>query len=416
MSKAAKLMLIFLGGALFLTLLYGAFVSIQKQQLAQSKVSLEQEIEQYAQREKKYIVDANAIKEQLATAEKARAEIEEKLKALEGVDLDSLNAQLDGLKKERDDWKAKVESLKKERDDLLVKLEEKPKEKIVYKYIEPEEQQTTTAAAPVVSGSEDLYWAQVLKEKTALELEVEKLKGKLAEGTVAVTELKKKNSDLQLELSQLVHQKEEIEREIKYGKDLSDSLSLELARAQNDKKFLNDRLMKINDENNGLREQIKQLTSTKIALEKSIVRIQDEKKSVEKKLMETENVIQGRIDEIWQIKKSLDQTIKPEAKAGSGVELAPIVVSSAENPQNFEKAKNPNAPGIDGNIVSVNKENNFVIIDIGENSGIKAGDTLNVYREAEYIAGLEVIQVRKDIAAADIISRVTDIQVGDAVR
>jgi cell division protein FtsB len=80
-------MLIFLGGALFLTLLYGAFVSIQKQQLAQSKVSLEQEIEQYAQREKKYIVDANAIKEQLATAEKARAEIEEKLKALEGVDL-----------------------------------------------------------------------------------------------------------------------------------------------------------------------------------------------------------------------------------------------------------------------------------------------------------------------------------------
>ncbi|HRZ40332.1 MAG TPA: hypothetical protein P5246_04910, partial [Candidatus Omnitrophota bacterium] len=114
--------------------------------------------------------------------------------------------------------------------------------------------------------------------------------------------------------------------------------------------------------------------------------------------------------------QSLDQTIKPGAKAGSGVELAPIVVSSAENPQNFEKAKNPNAPGIDGNIVSVNKENNFVIIDIGENSGIKAGDTLNVYREAEYIAGLEVIQVRKDIAAADIISRVTDIQVGDAVR
>lgn len=98
------------------------------------------------------------------------------------------------------------------------------------------------------------------------------------------------------------------------------------------------------------------------------------------------------------------------------MELAPIVVSSADNPTGFAKASNPNAPGIDGNIVSINPENNFVIIDIGEGSGIKAGDTLNVYREAEYIAGLEVIQVRKDIAAADIISKVTDIQVGDAVR
>ena len=41
---------------------------------------------------------------------------------------------------------------------------------------------------------------------------------------------------------------------------------------------------------------------------------------------------------------------------------------------------------------------------------------MNVYRGAEYVAGLEVIQVRKDIAAADIISKVVDIKIGDAVR
>ncbi len=415
MSKVAKLLIVFLGGALLLALLYGAFITIQKQQIAQTEASLQEQIEQSSVREKKYITDINAVKEQIAAAEQTKSEIEKKLKDLEGVDVDSLKAQMDGLKKERDDWKAKVEALKKEREGLLVKLDEKPKEKIVYKYIESEGQQAS-AVAPVVSGSDDVYWAQVLKEKTSLELEVEKLKGRLAEGTVAITELKKKNSDFQLELSQLTYQKEEIEREIKYGKDLSDSLSLELARAQNDKKFLNDRLLKFNDENSTLREQIKQLTSTKIALEKSIVRLQEDKKSVEKKLMETENVIQGRIDEIWQIKNSLDQTMKPEAKNGNGVELAPIVVSSADSPGSFQKVSNPNAPGIDGNIVSVNTENNFVIIDIGEDSGIKAGDTLNVYREAAYVAGLEVIQVRKDIAAADIISRVSDIQVGDAVR
>jgi hypothetical protein len=57
-----------------------------------------------------------------------------------------------------------------------------------------------------------------------------------------------------------------------------------------------------------------------------------------------------------------------------------------------------------------------VIVDIGSNKGLKEGDVLNVYRGAEFIAGLEVIQVRRDIAAADIRNKILDIEVGDVVR
>lgn len=267
----------------------------------------------------------------------------------------------------------------------------------------------------ILSASDELYWAQILKEKTALELEVEKLQGEISLSALQTTELKKKNSDLQLELSKLENEKQDIARQIKYGKDLSDSLSLELARAQNDKKFLNDRLLRMNEENSGLRGQIKQLTSTKIALEKSIVNLQDQKRNVERKLIETENVIQGRIDEIWEIKKSLDDSFGSEARNGNQVELPPIVVSS----QAMDGDDDPNinvAPGINGNIVSVNNDNNFVIIDVGKDQGIGLGHNLNVYRGAEYVAGLEVIQIREDIAAADIISKVSDIKIGDNVR
>jgi len=186
---------------------------------------------------------------------------------------------------------------------------------------------------------------------------------------------------------------------------------LELARAQNEKKFLNDRVQKTLEENSSLRDQIKQLTSTKIALEKSIVRLQDEKKQIEKKLMETENVIQSRIDQIWSIKENLDKDLKPQTKSGQ-VELPPIVVA-----QDGVSADNTTvAVGFSGTVVSMNPDNNFVIVDIGENSGLKVGDTLSVYRGTEYIAGLEVIQLRKDIAAADIKEKVAAINVGDVVR
>ena len=69
-----------------------------------------------------------------------------------------------------------------------------------------------------------------------------------------------------------------------------------------------------------------------------------------------------------------------------------------------------------GKILSVNQENNFVIVDLGASSGIRIGDTLSVYRGTKYIASLEVIQVRKDICAADIREKGAKIKAGDIIR
>jgi hypothetical protein len=66
--------------------------------------------------------------------------------------------------------------------------------------------------------------------------------------------------------------------------------------------------------------------------------------------------------------------------------------------------------------VSINKENNFVIIDLGQNSGVNIGDRLSVYRGDTYVGELEIIQVRTDISAADIKKQSMPIQAGDSVR
>jgi len=270
-------------------------------------------------------------------------------------------------------------------------------------------------AAKPGSPDDEEYWAKILKAKAELKMQLDEMKDDLSKSALEVSELKKRNSDLQLEISKLSQDKEAIAREIKYGNDLAKNLSIELARAQNEKKFMLDRMNNIGQENNNLHEQLKNLTQTKVGLEKNIVKLQGDKKQIESKLFETEGVIQNRVEQIYQLKDTLEKDFKPSKKnpRTGEIELSPIVVNNADKGANEVKV----APaGQSGNVVSINSENNFVIVNLGEDTGVKIGDKLNIYRGAEYIAGLEVIQVRKDICAADIKSKMMDIEIGDAVR
>ena len=71
----------------------------------------------------------------------------------------------------------------------------------------------------------------------------------------------------------------------------------------------------------------------------------------------------------------------------------------------------------EGSIISINESNNFVIVDLGqENSSVGVGNALKVYRNSNEIATLEVIQVRRDICAADIKDKSDELKVGDVVK
>ena len=117
------------------------------------------------------------------------------------------------------------------------------------------------------------YWAQVLKEKAVLQLELEKVKSDLDQSVLEIVDLKKQNSDVQLEIKTIQNEKEEIVRKIKYGEDLANNLAVEVARARNDQKMTNERADKLKNETQQLQEQIKQLTTTKVALERSLTRL-----------------------------------------------------------------------------------------------------------------------------------------------
>lgn len=438
MSKTAKKMILTLIILLVAALGFAGFIVAQKQSIESDNAYLEGELERLQIREKGSLDNVKELNKEIVDIKAAKSKLQKKLSKFKNINIEGLSSKVEKLSEKvkmltakKDGFRAQVERIKKERNNLRKKLAKKPKEKIVYKYIEEPSKEKIydegltgalykEALRAPAGVADDVYWAKVLKQKVGLVLELESVKQYLTESSLEIVELKKENSDLQLELSEITNKKEVIERQIKYGNDLSDSLSLELARAKNDNKFLNDRMAKLNGQNLNFHQQIKQLTSTKIALEKGIVRLQEEKKDIEKKLLQTENVIQSRIDEIWDIKENLEKEFKPvEISATGEIELPPIVVSAFvhEPTANSGIAQDEGkATGYNGNIVSVNDENNFVIVDVGKVDGLAIGDKLNVYRGIDYIAGLEVIQLRQGIAAADIRNKVTSIKVGDSVR
>lgn len=430
MSKAAKRSLLILVVLLLATLGFAAFSVLEKQKVEQESLRVQAELEeankQFMQTEKKYIQGLKSVKEELTKAQKEQSKLENELKAMEvqaKEKIIALSNEVDMVVADRDKWKRRIETIRGERDKLMSRingltrqLEEKPEPQVVYKERKSVPVPDFQTAPRVLPGRQnEAYWSQILKQKASLEIDIEKFKEELSSKSIEIVELRQSNDSFRMEVDNLKHAGEEIDLEIQHKTDMIDNLSLELARTKNDKKFIADRVEKMKTENGGLRRQVKQLMTVKSALEKSLVRLNQEKDKVEGRLGKTETIIQSKIDEIWQIKDDLDRSIR-ESQGGvapSGVELPPIIVSSNGKTMNY----NTGTPtGFNGKVISVNESNNFVIVDIGENNGVRLGDLLSVYRDSKYIARLEVIQVRKDISAADLKDQWSKVKVGDIIR
>lgn len=440
MSKVVKTALGVLVFLLVISVAVAVLSLLQKQSLEQQNQGLQSQLADYQNKETKLLAQAKRLEkdqkdlsDRLGQSEKDKQGLQQTYDDLKSRS-DDLNNQINQITQERDDWKGRLETIRKERDDLMQKLKDRPAkviEKVVYKDREPAAQEEDAGVTPAVTSPQgDEYWAKVLKEKAALQIALDKAKGDADQSALTLGEIRKQNADLQMELKNLTDAKQEVDRKLqedrdefarklKYSEDLSNNLSMEVARARNDQKASEDRTGKIKAQNMALQDQIKQLTGTKLALEKTIASINQDKNKIQNKLDQTEGVIQSRIDEIWKIKQSLDQKITQlPSQSGGEVELPPIIINANSQGQAQTQMAMPSPGGSksQGTIISVNAANNFVIVDLGEADGSAVGRSLTVYRDNNPIGNLQVIQVRKDISAADIKQGTAQLKVGDIVR
>jgi septal ring factor EnvC (AmiA/AmiB activator) len=416
MSKGAKQVIIILGLLLVVCSVFLMSTFSQKTSLEQNNSKLQEEIATnkknlatFEQKQKELTAENNEVKKQASDVMGQKNKLENEVDKLT-TKISDFESRIETLNNDRDEWKERYGKISKERDDAMAKLQ-KAEEAL-------EEEKKRAAEEMAVSPSFDVdpnkklesHWSEVLKEKAELNLRIAKLEGELNQSAMDVEELNKKNSDLELEISALKQEKEELARQIKLKRDVADSISIDLVREKNDKQFVNGQFDKLKEENLALRGQVKELGSMKIVLEKSISRLQEDKAEIERKLAQSETVIQNRLDDVLQLKEEMGKASTTTQE--QEVMLPPIIVNGSSSEAKVDQA----GVKVSGEIVSVNQENNFVIVSLGEKSGIGIGDRLSVYRGDAYVGEIEIIQVRTDISAADIKKQSMPLQPGDIIK
>jgi DNA repair exonuclease SbcCD ATPase subunit len=165
------------------------------------------------------------------------------------------------------------------------------------------------------------------------------------------------------------------------------------------------------------RQEIEQQKALRLDLENKLSQAQNDIKSM-----------QGKLAAMDSDKVDLELKIKDLEEKSEGVELGKIVVNSepakAGNPKGKKKTAevkvNKEAVSAEkrseGKVLVVNKEYNFVVIDLGSKNGVSLGQVFSIYHENNNIGDVKVEKLHDSMSAAGFISEDTKAKVKEGDR
>jgi hypothetical protein len=191
--------------------------------------------------------------------------------------------------------------------------------------------------------------AQVMKERKKLSLEVEELK-------LIKNDLEIKASGLEAKAKMLTENYEE-------EKSKSEIIKSQFAEQEEELKDAKFQLRSIGDGKKELQEML-----------------DEEKKKYSQ--------LRSRIDKLIEVKEILEEKVR-EIINKQGIELERIVVKAEGE--------------LEGKVVVVNREYNFIVVDLGYKDDIELGDILAVFRGGKYIGEAQVEKIYDSMSAATIV-------------
>jgi len=345
----------------------------------QENANLKKENEQLAQDKAILVEENNELKYKSSKLERQAKEAQQQLEAV--------RAQLNTLEEQRAAQETKIAELTSERDMLIEKVKETAGRKL-----------TVGAAEETSLGMEvpEEHWADFVKKKASLEAEVDRLNEQLLEAKSRIASLDKDNKELSIRMDQLAKEKERLQDEIKFKERTLRVMSMDLVSEREERSAAVTELTKLRNENVSLKRELVLANKEQMKLQDSLKGAMDRKMALESRISEAENILKEKSLAFSELQNQLKEAIVGSkgvtATETASVELPPIVV----------KPSAPGLKGVRGEIIAVNREEKFVVVDLGEGSGLRPGVLLKAMRGDREIATLEVIETRKEISAADI--------------
>jgi len=292
--------------------------------------------------------------------------------------------ELTRVEEERDSLKSQVTTVSTERDKLKRQL-----------------QRSRAPAATITKKEEDItaseeHWADFINKKAALEAELGDLKGELLDSKAKIAEFDRDNKELSIKIDQLAKEKERLEEERRFKERTLRFMGMDLVKEREERAAAVMELKKLRTENVGLKRELVLSSKEKVRLQERLKENLTSKESLEDKISDVSKVLREKSLAFEELQEQLERAIVGEKTTMSGksasVELPPIVVKPGIS----------EVRGIRGEVIAVNREEKFVVVDIGESSGVRPGIILKVVRGDKEVGSIEIIETRKDISAANI--------------
>lgn len=349
------------------------------------------------------VAEIDSLSKKIEENRRENQKLNEQVAALQG-EVAKISTESEKIDREKDELQAEYDALAKERDELAQKLKDAP----------AAAQAAAAKEMQVPSGeTQDAYWGRLLRSKVDLETQLEKARTDLKALQITNEQLQKEKSAFDLELNSLAHEKEDLKKEVSYHQQSIDSVATELVREKKASRQYQDSLKFVKSENAILKRQLKTLSDYKVSLEKQVAQLSEQKNTFERRFNEMGILLEDKVSGLSEMKERIETIrsggeVEPPAGKQGIIELPPILV----RPQgSIAGADMP----LSGKVVAVDKDNNFVVVDLGEDSGIKTGNSLQVWRQGKQVGFLEVVQVRQKISACDIKQEFAPIITGDKV-
>ena len=236
------------------------------------------------------------------------------------------------------------------------------------------------------------------------------------------------NIQLQEQVTELEGRQKVTEGKLNDAKKQASELTLKLQESQ----------AKVDSLTKDLEQKKSELDETSSKLEQSKADLEQQKslrQDLENRLQTTQDEgkqIKEQIALIQKQKSELEDKIKNVEGGSSGVELGKVVVNSdpnvinntaqgklqatnarivaAQNLTNAGKIDQAKALGVlEGKVIIINKEFNFVVINLGSKDKVQVGDEFRVTRDGKFIADLKVEKVHDSMSAAGFAAEAKDL-------
>ncbi len=224
-------------------------------------------------------------------------------------------------------------------------------------------------------------------EKARVQQQLEVVKAKELEVSENLKTAKKEIATLEDRLQETRLQSEKLTMSLEQEKSAKkealaqiDQMYAQLEEQKKAKAYLEKMFYETSDELSKMQAQAKDIESKRLVLEKKVKELEDQAHKIEL----------GKI------------VVSPEGVAGQAAGKASADGSKKEASANLE-----------GKVLVINKDYNFVVTNLGKKEGIDIGDVFSVYHGPDYIGDVKIEKIHDSMSAAGFVSAETKDKVSE---